>query len=122
MIQEYVERSREKQRKLFGMREIKQDCRYFGMLNRKCSCEILTKVGTLNKKAMIAKTRELFDSLGVDIDHNAMVSELETSKKQLLEIAKALFSNAKLLILDEPTTSLNQNEIDHLFEIVNRLK
>ena len=45
MIQEYVERSREKQRKLFGMREIKQDCRYFGMLNRKCSCEILTKVG-----------------------------------------------------------------------------
>ena len=84
--------------------------------------EILTKARTLDKKEMIAKTRELFDSLGVDIDPNTMVSELETSKKQLLEIAKALFSNAKLLILDEPTTSLNQNEIDHLFEIVNRLK
>ena len=84
--------------------------------------EILTKVGTLNKKAMIARTRELFDSLGVNIDPTAMVSELETSKKQLLEIAKALFANAKLLILDEPTTSLNQNEIDHLFAIVRRLK
>ena len=84
--------------------------------------EILTKVGTLNKKAMIAKTRELFDNLGVDIDPTAMVSSLETSKKQLLEIAKALFSNAKLLILDEPTTSLNQNEIDSLFAIVRRLK
>ena len=84
--------------------------------------EILTKVGTLNKKAMIAKTRELFESLGVDIDPTAMVSSLETSKKQLLEIAKALFANAKLLILDEPTTSLNQNEIDSLFAIVRRLK
>ena len=84
--------------------------------------EILTKVGTLNKKAMIAKTRELFDSLGVDSEPTALVSGLETSKKQLLEIAKALFANAKLLILDEPTTSLNQNEIDHLFAIVRRLK
>ena len=84
--------------------------------------EILTKVGTLNKKAMIAKTRELFDSLGVNIEPTAMVSDLETSKKQLLEIAKALFANAKLLILDEPTTSLNQNEIDSLFAIVRRLK
>ena len=84
--------------------------------------EILTKVGTLNKKAMIAKTRELFDNLGVNIEPTAMVSELETSKKQLLEIAKALFANAKLLILDEPTTSLNQNEIESLFSIVRRLK
>ena len=84
--------------------------------------EILTKVGTLNKKAMIARTRELFDNLGVDIEPTALVSSLETSKKQLLEIAKALFANAKLLILDEPTTSLNQNEIDSLFAIVRRLK
>ena len=84
--------------------------------------ELLTKVGTLNKKAMIAKTRELFDNLGVNIEPTVMVSELETSKKQLLEIAKALFANAKLLILDEPTTSLNQNEIESLFAIVRRLK
>ncbi|MCF0141900.1 MAG: sugar ABC transporter ATP-binding protein [Parasporobacterium sp.] len=84
--------------------------------------EILTKIGTLNKKAMIAKANELFESLGVDIDPTVLVGELETSKKQLLEIAKALFGNAKLLILDEPTTALNQNEIEHLFSIVNRLK
>lgn len=51
-----------------------------------------------------------------------MVSELETSKKQLLEIAKALHANAKLLILDEPTTALNNKEIDHLFSIVRRLR
>ena len=71
---------------------------------------------------MIAETARLFESLGVDIDPTAMVSELETSKKQLLEIAKALHANAKLLILDEPTTALNNKEIDHLFSIVRRLR
>lgn len=84
--------------------------------------EILTKVGSLHKKAMIQKTRELFQSLGVDIDPTVPVSELETSQKQLLEIAKALFANAKLFILDEPTTALNNREIEHLFSIVRRLK
>lgn len=84
--------------------------------------EITYKLGTLNKKAMIAKTTELFESLGVDIDPTALVSELDTGKKQLLEIAKSLFGDAKLLILDEPTTALNNSEIDHLFNIVNSLK
>ena len=84
--------------------------------------EITKKSGMLNKKAMIQKAGELFDSLGVDIDPCAMVSELETGKKQLLEIAKALYANAKLFILDEPTTALNNEEISHLFAIVRKLK
>ena len=84
--------------------------------------ELLTKAGTLDKKRMIAQTHELFKELGVDIDPTAMVSELETSKKQLLEIAKALHANAKLLILDEPTTALNNKEIEHLFGIVRHLQ
>lgn len=84
--------------------------------------EILTKVKSLNKKAMIRETEQLMEELGVDINPTALVSELETGRKQLLEIAKALHTNAKLLILDEPTTALNNAEIDHLFSIVNRLK
>ena len=84
--------------------------------------ELLTKAGTLDKKRMIAQTAELFEHLGVNIDPSATVSELETSKKQLLEIAKALHANAKLLILDEPTTALNNKEIEHLFAIVRRLR
>ncbi len=84
--------------------------------------EITNKLGFLNNKAMIAKSRELFESLGVDIDPHMMVSELDTGKKQLLEIAKSLFGDAKLLILDEPTTALNNSEIEHLFRIVNGLK
>ncbi|NCB74959.1 MAG: sugar ABC transporter ATP-binding protein [Clostridia bacterium] len=84
--------------------------------------EITKKSGMLNKKAMIQKAGELFDNLGVDIDPCVMVSELETGKKQLLEIAKALYANAKLFILDEPTTALNNEEIGHLFDIIRRLK
>ena len=84
--------------------------------------EITGPLGMLNKKAMSAKARELFVKLGVDIDPGAMVSELESGKKQLLEIAKALFAEAKLFILDEPTTALNNAEIEHLFAIIRRLR
>lgn len=84
--------------------------------------EYTNKFGTCKKKEMIRKTAELFESLGVDIDALERVSELRTSQKQLLEISKALFSGAKLLILDEPTTSLNNDEVAHLFSIIRRLK
>ena len=84
--------------------------------------ERLTRLRTLDKKRMIAEAAQLFEHLGVDIDPTVPVSELETSKKQLLEIAKALHANAKLFILDEPTTALNNEEIEHLFSIVRRLR
>lgn len=84
--------------------------------------ELCYRTGTLNKRAMIRKTRELFESLGVHMDPNAVVGTLPTSQKQLLEISKALFFNAKLLILDEPTTALNNEEIEHLFTLLRRLK
>ncbi len=84
--------------------------------------EYTHKFGRLDKKRMIQETDQLFSELGVDIDPTVQVSKLKTSQKQLLEISKALFFNAKLLILDEPTTSLNNEEVAHLFDIVNNLK
>lgn len=84
--------------------------------------EYHNKIGTLNKKKMIAETRQLFEKLGVDIDPLELAENLKTSQKQLLEISKALFFHAKLLILDEPTTSLNTEEVEHLFGIINNLK
>ncbi len=84
--------------------------------------EETNKFGTLNKKSMIQKSKELFESLGVDINPIAYVSNLKTSEKQLLVISKALFYNAKLSILDEPTTSLSREEVSHLFSILNKLK
>ena len=71
---------------------------------------------------MIHQAQELFNRLGVDINPTEAVGNLDTSRKQLLEIAKALHAEAKLFILDEPTTALNTEEIEHLFGIVRRLK
>ena len=85
-------------------------------------CRELTRFGLLRDKEQVACARQLFEDLGVDIDPTAMVSELKTSEKQLLEICRALYADAKLLILDEPTTALSNNEIDHLFGILKKLK
>lgn len=84
--------------------------------------EYTNKLGTLDKKRMRREAKELFDELEVDIDPEEKAEYLSPSKKQLLEISKALFFNARLLILDEPTTSLNNQEIAHLFQIIRRLK
>ena len=67
--------------------------------------EYTTRYGCLDKKKMIQESEKLFQELGVDIDPTELVAKLNTSQKQLLEISKALFFQAKLLILDEPTTS-----------------
>lgn len=83
----------------------------------------ITKSGVLlNTREMVKRTQKLFNDLGVDINPVAMVSELKTAEKQLLEICRALYIDAKLLILDEPTTALSNDEIDHLFSIIRNLK
>jgi len=86
-----------------------------------CS-ELKTKLGFIDYKQETKKAKALFESLGVDIDPLELVSNLKTSEKQLLEICRALYKDAKLIILDEPTTSLSNSEIDHLFEILRKLK
>jgi len=84
--------------------------------------ELTNKVGIINYKEEVKRTKELFESLGVDINPMALVGSLKTSEKQLLEICRALYKDAKLIILDEPTTSLSNSEIDHLFDILRNLK
>ncbi|MDD2426698.1 MAG: sugar ABC transporter ATP-binding protein [Eubacteriales bacterium] len=74
--------------------------------------------GRLLKKEMIEETRQFFAGLGVEIEPTLYAAELDISKKQLLEIAIALHKNAKLIILDEPTSALNNEEIDSFFNLV----
>ncbi len=85
-------------------------------------CEITTKYGRLDKAKMIKQTQDLMNDLGVDIDPTAFADDIDTSKKQLLEIAKAFHTDAKLIILDEPTTALTNDEISHFFNIIKRMK
>ena len=84
--------------------------------------ELTNAFGRLRKKEMIRNSEKLFNELGVNIDPEELVDHLKMGEKQLLEISKALFFDAKLLILDEPTTSLTNEEVEHLFGIVKELK
>lgn len=84
--------------------------------------ERIGKFRMLRKKEMIEQTKCLFDDLGVNIDPTIKVRELMTSQKQLLEICRALHMDAKLFILDEPTTALSNDEISHLFDILKNLR
>ncbi len=76
----------------------------------------------LDKKMMIHKTAELFKKLGVDISPTEMVANLDASYKQMVEISRALMSNASLIIMDEPTASLTGAEINRVFKIMQTLK
>ncbi len=76
----------------------------------------------LNKKSMAAKAKEVLDSMDVDLDPWTMVGDLNASYKQVVEIARALMMEAKVIIMDEPTTALTNVEIEHVFNIMRRLK
>ena len=72
--------------------------------------------------AMRSRTREIFDLFNVDIDPNTLVRELSPAKKQIVEIAKAVTKNVKILIMDEPSAPLSVSEVEHMFGIINQLK
>ncbi len=72
--------------------------------------------------SMEAEARRILDELKIDIDPRQVVGELPVSKQQMVEIAKALSTNARVLIMDEPTSSLTSREIEDLFRIIRELK
>ncbi len=84
--------------------------------------EIRTRYGFLKVDEMCQKTNEILAKLGVDIDPKEYVRNLETSYKQLIEISKALLHKSKMIIMDEPTTSLAEHEVKRLFGLMNNLK
>ena len=84
--------------------------------------KILGLIRTVNHKKMYEQTGALLKSLGLNFDPKAKLGSLSVSQMQLVEIAKAVSANAKIVIMDEPTSSLTRNEVDTLFSIIHRLK
>ncbi|QRQ78021.1 sugar ABC transporter ATP-binding protein [Glutamicibacter protophormiae] len=80
------------------------------------------RFGIINRRAMRRIARDALDQLGLNLDVDTEVGELGLAQQQLVEIAKALSLDARVLILDEPTAALTTSEIAHLFSVVNRLK
>ncbi|MDR0583505.1 MAG: sugar ABC transporter ATP-binding protein [Treponema sp.] len=87
--------------------------------------EIIKKIGPLamlDYKAMALKMDDIFKSLHINIPVDEKIKNLGMAQKQMVEIAKALTFRSRILILDEPTASLTQQEVDALFEIIRGLK
>lgn len=82
------------------------------------------KVGGImvSERAMAQRTREIFQELSVNVDPGAIMSTLPVSKRQMVEIAKAVSYHAKIIVFDEPTSSLTETEVEHLFCIIAMLK
>jgi ribose transport system ATP-binding protein len=84
--------------------------------------EIVDKFGRLDTNEMNKKTSEVLARLNIDISPNTLVGSLSISKQQMVEIAKALSTDAKVIIMDEPTSSLTGVEIEELFTIIRKLR
>ena len=76
----------------------------------------------VNHKAMRENTLKLFEELGVDINPDELMKNLTVSQMQMVEIAKAVSYNSKIVIMDEPTSSLTDREVGHLFKIIRDLR
>lgn len=79
------------------------------------------KFGFVNHKKMYTETKKIFNDLEIDVDPRMPIGRLSVSKRQMVEIAKAVSYNAKVLVLDEPTSSLTDEEVKHLFRIMKKL-
>ena len=82
------------------------------------------KVGgfIVSERIMDKRTQEIFQELEVTVDPNAIMSKLPVSQRQMVEIAKAVSYNSKVIVFDEPTSSLTETEVEHLFRIINMLR
>lgn len=76
----------------------------------------------INDRENIRKTKELFDGIGVSINPSAKVDSLTVGQQQMVEIAKAVSHDAKIVVFDEPTSALTETEINELFTIIRDLK
>ncbi|WP_193597162.1 sugar ABC transporter ATP-binding protein [Microbacterium sp. YJN-G] len=81
------------------------------------------KVGPfLSERKLNRETRDLLRRLGIDLDPRSLVGDLTVAEQQMVEIAKALSFNAKVLIMDEPTSALTDTEVETLFRLIEQLK
>ena len=75
-----------------------------------------------SEKKMYNATKEVFDRLGISVNPKTVMSKMPVSQRQMVEIAKAVSYHAKVIVFDEPTSSLTEDEVEHLFRIIDMLK
>ncbi|MBM6974554.1 sugar ABC transporter ATP-binding protein [Intestinimonas butyriciproducens] len=82
------------------------------------------KVGGLmvSERIMAQRTKEIFEQLEVNVNPKTIMATMPVSQRQMVEIAKAVSYDAKIVVFDEPTSSLTESEVEHLFRIINMLR
>ena len=80
------------------------------------------RFGVIDEAKMLKDSVKLFNSLNMNVDPRTIMRSMSVSQRQMVEIAKAVSYNAKIIVLDEPTSSLSENEVAKLFSIVKNLK
>lgn len=78
--------------------------------------------GIVNERKMYKDTMAVFQELGINVDPHRIMSTMPVSQRQMVEIAKAVSYNSKVIVFDEPTSSLNEEEVEHLFRIIHMLR
>ena len=82
-----------------------------------------TKLGFIvSEKEAYHRTKAIFDELGIDTDPKRIMNTMSVAERQMAEIAKAISYNARVIVLDEPTSSLSDREVEHLFAIIEKLR
>ena len=76
----------------------------------------------VNERKMYKDTMAVFEELGINVDPRRIMSTMPVSQRQMVEIAKAVSYNSKVIVFDEPTSSLTEEEVEHLFRIINMLR
>ena len=84
--------------------------------------EILTAFGLLDTAKMEAEAKTIFEKIQLNVSPRTLVQKLKVGEQQLVEIAKALLSNADIILMDEPTSALSDKEIENLHRIIEQLK
>ncbi len=82
------------------------------------------KIGgiAVDERKMYKETMDVFKELEIDVDPHRIMSTMPVSQRQMVEIAKAVSYNSKVIVFDEPTSSLTEEEVEHLFRIINMLR
>ncbi|MEO7298057.1 MAG: sugar ABC transporter ATP-binding protein [Verrucomicrobiota bacterium] len=87
-----------------------------------CLGDLPRRFGWLNREAMREKARGMLREIGADIDVDESISQLSTGREQMVQIAAAIGVQAKIIVMDEPTSSLSASESEHLFALLQKLK
>lgn len=76
----------------------------------------------IDEKKMYEDTKKIFEDLDINVDPRSKMGDLAVSERQMVEIAKAVSYNSKIIVMDEPTSSLTEKEVEHLFRIIRKLR